>query len=160
VLSELLGHRDLADDIWREDAEPELATLRHGAERCRQPNAEELARSAEREVRAWSLAWQQDWEAAARTAVEVLEHLTAAGLRPYRALWAYLGGALSALAAEDNNDAAASQRSAELLRRARQAATRTTWLTEVEPQLTEQIDAEPVDEAAVDQVIARLRGPL
>lgn len=148
------------DDVWREDAEPELATLRHGVERRRQPNAEELARSAEREVRAWSLAWQHDWEAAAQAAVDVLEHLTAAGLRPYRALWAYLGGAWSALAAEDNNDQAAVERSAELLRRARQAATRTTWLTEVEPQLSEQIDADPVDEAAVDAVVARLRGPL
>jgi hypothetical protein len=49
-------------------------------------------------VWAWTLAWQQDWEAAAQAAVEVLGHLTASELRPYRALWAYLGNASAAAA--------------------------------------------------------------
>lgn len=148
------------DEVWRQDAEPELAAYRRKATRTQQPNAAELAASAAREVRAWNLAWQQDWEAAARAVVNVLEHLQAPELRPYRALWAYLGSAWSALAAQSGDPAAATERSAELLRVAHSAATRTTWLKEVQPLLSEQIDSDPLDEAAVDQVLARLKGPL
>lgn|GEM_PF-160667 len=148
------------DQMWREEAEPELARGRRDAQRVRPANAEALARSAEREVRAWAAAWRQDWETATRHAIEVLEHLTAEGLRPYRALWAYLGAAWSALAAAQDGDIVATERSAELLRRARQAATRTTWLSEIEPRLGEQVDADPVDESAVEQIIDRLRGAL
>ncbi|MCX2933435.1 DEAD/DEAH box helicase [Mycobacterium sp. CVI_P3] len=148
------------DDVWREDAEPELARMRRDSHRVRPANADALARSAEREVRAWAAAWRQDWETATRAAIDVLEHLTAEGLRPYRALWAYLGAAWSALAAAQDGDVVATERSSELLRRARRAATRTTWLTEIEPRLGEQVDADPVDEAAVEQIVGRLRGAL
>lgn len=144
------------DDVWLEDAEPELAKLRREATRVHQSNVAELSESATREVRAWTLAWQQDWEAAARAAVDVLEHLTAPELRPYRALWAYLGSAWSSLAASDGNGAAA-ERSAELLRKAHKAATGTTWLKEVQPLPSEALDSEPVDEEGVDRVVRLLR---
>lgn len=147
------------DDIWQEDAEPELAKLRREASRTPQPTVAELAASATREVRAWTLAWQQDWEAAARAAVDVLEHLTAPELRPYRALWAYLGSAWSGLAAMDGN-AAATERSGELLRKAHKAATGTTWLKEVQPLPSEALDSEPVDEEGVDRIIELLQGKL
>jgi hypothetical protein len=147
------------DDIWQEDAEPELARLRREATRTPQPSVAELSESATREVRAWTLAWQQDWEAAARAAVDVLEHLTAPELRPYRALWAYLGSAWSGLAAADGNTAA-TERSAELLRKAHKAATGTTWLKEVQPLPSEALDSDPVDEEGVDRVIELLRGKL
>ena len=147
------------DDVWQEDAEPELAALRREAIRTPQPSVTELSESATLEVRAWVLAWKQDWAAAAREAVDVLEQLTAPELRPYRALWAYLGSAWSGFAAADGNTAAAEQ-SAALLREAHKAATGTTWLKEVQPLPREALDSEPADEEGVDRVIELLRGKL
>lgn len=148
------------DEVWRDDAEPELAALRRSAERRRQPDAENLAASAEREVEVWALAWQQDWESASRATVSVLEQLTGPRLRPYRALWAYLGSAWSKLSYDATGDAVALERSAELLRRAQAAAAGTTWLKEATPHASEPIDSEPVDEAAVEQVITLIQGRL
>ena len=156
----LLTESALAQDaVWQEDAEPELAKLRREAARTPQPSVAELSEIATREVRAWTLAWQQDWEAAARAAVDVLEHLMSPELRPYRALWAYLGSAWSGLAAADGN-AAATEQSAELLRKAHKAATGTTWLKEVQPLPSEALDSDPVDEEGVDRVIELVRGKL
>ncbi|GHH38195.1 hypothetical protein FHS35_007614 [Streptomyces umbrinus] len=147
------------DEIWQEDAEPELAKLRREAKREPQPNVAELAASTVREVRAWTYAWQQDWESAARTAVEVLENLRAPGLRPYRALWAYLGSAWSALASPDDVSPAA-MRSSDLLRTAHAAAVGTTWLKEVQPLPSAPYDSDPVDEKGVEGVLALLKGRL
>ncbi|MEU6248385.1 DEAD/DEAH box helicase [Glycomyces sp. NPDC047010] len=144
------------DDIWIEDAEPELATLRRAAVRTPQPNVTELATSAAREVKAWNLAWRQDWEGATRAAIDVLEHLTAPGLRSYRALWAYLGSAWSSLSAPASNSAA--ERSAELLRKAHKSAEGTTWLKEIQPLPSAMLDSEPVDEESVNRVIELLNG--
>lgn len=149
------------DEVWQEDAEPELAKRRRDAVRVPPAHIAALAASAQREVRAWALAWQQDWDGAARAAVEILESLTASPLRPYRALWAYLGSAWSALAAQDGDpDGAKAERSGELLRTAHRAATGTTWLKEVQPLPSAQVDAEPVDEDAVARVVALLGGGL
>jgi hypothetical protein len=145
------------DEIWQEDAEPELAKLRRQATRTPQTHVAELATSAEREIRAWTYAWQQDWESAARAAVAVFENLTASGLRPYRALWAYLGSAWSALASADPADAAA-YRSADLLRKAHSASVGTTWLKEIQPLPDATYDSDPLDEAAIDDVIALFTG--
>jgi Helicase C-terminal domain len=147
------------DEIWQEDAEPELAKLRREATRVPQPNVSELAASTVREIRAWTYTWQQDWESAARTAVDVFENLTASGLRPYRALWAYLGSAWSALASTDDASSAALH-SAELLRNAHSAAVGTTWLKEVQPLPSTTYDSDPVDEQGVGSVIALLKGEL
>ncbi|MFF4227991.1 DEAD/DEAH box helicase [Streptomyces sp. NPDC001820] len=147
------------DQIWQEDAEPELAKLRREATREPQPNVAELAASTVREVRAWTYAWQQDWESAARTAVEVSDNLQAPGLRPYRALWAYLGSAWSSLASTDDASPAA-LRSSELLRRAHNAAVGTTWLKEVQPLPSATYDSDPVDEKGVEGVLALLSGRL
>ena len=148
------------DEIWQEDAEPALAKGRREAVRTSPPHVGELAASARREVRACALAWQQDWEAAARAAVDVMENLTAAPLRPYRALWAYLGSAWSALAAREDGDPAKAERSAGLLRTAHKAAAGTTWLKEVQPLPAARADSEPVDEESVERVVALLTGPL
>jgi hypothetical protein len=147
------------DDIWQEDAEPELARLRREASRVAQPNVAELAASAVREVRAWTYAWQQDWDSAARMAVEVYESLQVTGLRPYRALWAYLGSAWSALASSDNASPAA-LRSAELLRMAHGAAVGTTWLKEVQPLPSATYDSDPLDEQGVEGILVALKGRL
>jgi hypothetical protein len=147
------------DEIWQEDAEPELAKLRRDATRAPQLNVAELAASTVREVRAWTYAWQQDWESAARVAVEVFENLKAPGLRPYRALWAYLGSAWSALASTDDTSTAA-LRSADLLGKAHGAAVGTTWLKEVQPLPSATYDSDPVDEEGVEGVVALLKGRL
>lgn len=147
------------DEIWQEDAEPELAKMRREATRVPLPNVAELGESAVREVRAWTFAWQQQWEEAARTAIEVVEQLSAPALRPYKAFWAYLGSAWSALAATGGN-AAAIERSNALLRTAHLAAAGTTWLREVEPLPSEAVDAEPADEESVGRVVQLLRGPM
>ncbi|WP_199514910.1 DEAD/DEAH box helicase [Nucisporomicrobium flavum] len=147
------------DEVWQEDAEPELARLRREATRVPQPNVAELAASTLLEVRAWNYAWQQDWESAARTAVEVLERLKAPSLRPYHALWAYLGSAWSALASSDDTSPAA-LRSADLLRKAHSAAVGTTWLKEVQPLPATTYDSDPRDEEAVEGVTTLLKGRL
>lgn len=147
------------DEVWQEDADPELAKLRRDAARAPQPNVSELAASTVREVQAWTYAWQQDWESAARTAIEVFENLRTPGLRPYRALWAYLGSAWSALAsAEDASPAAL--RSADLLRKAHTAAVGTTWLKEIQPLPSATHDSDPSDENGVEGVVALLKGRL
>lgn len=147
------------DQIWQEDAEPELTRLRREASREPQPNVAELATSTVREVRAWTCAWQQDWESASRIAIEVFENLNVPGLRPYRALWAYLASAWSALASSDDTSSAA-HRSTDLLRKAHASAVGTTWLKEVQPLSSAIYDTEPFDEAGVESVLALLKGRL
>ncbi len=147
------------DDIWQEDAEPELAKLRREATRAPQPNVAELAGSAMREIQAWTFAWQQDWNSAARTAIEVFEGLTTPGLRPYRALWAYLASAWSALASPSVTSVEA-LRSADLLRKAHSAAVGTTWLKEVQKLPSATYDSDPVDEEGVSRVVEQIKGKL
>jgi hypothetical protein len=149
------------DAVWREDAEPDIADRRRDARKIPAPDAAELAASAPAEVRAWEAAWQQDWDAAARDAVDVLEHLTSPDLRPYRGLWAYLASAWSSLAAEAGEPGAA-ERAATLLRKAHEAAYGTTWLREVQPLPATGVGASftsDTDEGAADGVIAALAGP-
>lgn len=145
------------DQVWQEDAEPELTRLRREASREPQPNIAELATSTVREVRAWTFAWQQDWESASRIAIEVFENLNAPGLRPYRALWAYLASAWSALASSDDTSSAA-YRSTDLLRKAHAFAIGTTWLKELQPLNGAIYDTEPLDEAVVESVLILLNG--
>ncbi|WP_158641434.1 DEAD/DEAH box helicase [Amycolatopsis eburnea] len=147
------------DRIWQEDAEPELAKLRREATRVAAPHAAQLAASTVREVRAWTYAWQQDWESAARTAGEVFENLTASTLRPYRALWAYLASAWSDLASTGDTSPAA-LRSADFLRKAYAAAVGTTWLKEVHRLPSATYDSDPADEAGVTAVVSLLNGKL
>ncbi|ROP42786.1 DEAD/DEAH box helicase [Pseudokineococcus lusitanus] len=149
----------LQDEVWQEDAEPDLARRRREAERKPSPHVDQLAASATREVRAWTFAWERDWEAAARTAVEIMEKLTAAPLRPYRALWAYLGSAWSSLATVEG-DSAAIERAEHLLRLAHKAAVGTTWLKEVQPLPSAAPDSEPVDEEAVGRIQELLDGQM
>jgi len=147
------------DALWQQDAEPDITERRRDARRTPLPDAEQLAATAVREVRTWQAAWRQDWEAAARGAVDVLEHLTASDLRPYRSLWAYLGSAWSALAAKDGETGAA-DRAARLLRTAHQAASGTTWLREVQPLPSADPASDPIDDDAVAGVTSTFTGPL
>ncbi len=150
----------IQDEVWQEDAEPEIADRRREARKTAPPDARELAATASEEVRAWQAAWQGDWEAATRAAIRVLERLTAHGLRPYRALWAYLASAWSSLAA-DAGQLGAAERAASLLQRANEAA-QGTWLRELQwlptADNTDQLIDE-IDSGAAGGVIAALAGP-
>lgn len=147
------------DQVWQQDAEPDLAERRREATKISPPNTNQLATSAAREVRAWQAAWRQNWEVAAGAAVDVLEHLTASSLRPYRALWAYLASAWWTLAAEDGNPVAG-ERAAHWLQQAHRAAEGTTWLREVQQQPGGTAAMEPIDEAGANGVIEAVTGSM
>ncbi|MEW2290989.1 DEAD/DEAH box helicase [Streptomyces sp. NPDC047841] len=144
------------DHIWQEDAEPYITELRNEAVKEVPSYAAKLAGSVRREIAAWQAAWQQDFDRASREAVEVLNHLTGQELRPYQALWAYLGSAWASLAVDAP---AAAERAEQLLRRARQAANRTTWLREIEGPGATAGDLDVLDAEGVDGVIAALATP-
>ncbi|GAA1817767.1 hypothetical protein GCM10009749_29810 [Agromyces neolithicus] len=147
------------DEDWRQHGEPSLADGRARATRTPQPLAAELAASAPREVAAWRAAWLGDWEAAGRAAVAVLEGLTAPRARAYRALWAYFASAWFARSASAGN-AAAMDRSAELLTTAHRAAPGTVWLREIQPLPASTVVPEPSDESAIDGILSLLGGAL
>ncbi|MET3960020.1 hypothetical protein ABIE52_006955 [Rhodococcus sp. OAS809] len=144
------------DEIWQADAEPDLVQLRKDAVRKPATNVAVLTSSAPREVRAWSHAWKQDWEGAARAAIDVLNNLPPTSLRPYRALWAYLGSAWSTLAAEENGNSAAVARATQLLRDAHKEAEGTTWLKEVQPLPSAPIDEDPLDAQSIGNIVSRV----
>lgn len=147
------------DEDWRAHGEQAITDYRSRAERTAQPLSAHLAESAAREVTAWQKAWQGDWEAAGRGAVAVLEGLTEAGAKSYRALWAYFASAWFGLSAAAGHEPAAA-RSSELLRTAHGAATGAVWLKEIQPLPPEAVVAEPSDEEAVGRVLSLVRGPL
>lgn len=148
------------DEVWQQDAEPDLADRRRELTRTLPPQTANLARSAPGEVQAWQAAWRRDWEGAARAAVAVLEHLTEPDLRPYRALWAYLGGSWSTLAAAQG-EPAAGERAAQLLRTAHRAAAGSLWLRELHAAPAgAEFERDPLDEGAAAGVLAALGGAL
>lgn len=144
------------DDVWQEDAEPDLTERRSEAVKDVPPHVGKLEASVRREIDAWQAAWQQDWDRASREAVEVLNRLTGKELRSYQALWAYLGSAWASLAVDSP---AAAERSRELLRRAHEAASRTTWLREIEGPGAEASALDVLDAEGVDGVIAAFSSP-
>lgn len=143
------------DKAWRENGEPALTEGRQAAVRNVPEIASELAASAAKEVKAWQSAWLGDWEEAGDRAVEVLEGLTGASTRPYRALWAYLASAWYGRSTSAGN-AAGALRSIELLKKAHKAAAGSTWLREVAPLPAEFKMIEPADESAVHNILERL----
>ncbi|MFD4243686.1 DEAD/DEAH box helicase [Streptomyces sp. NPDC058525] len=132
-----LAHSALnRDQIWQEDAEPDIVERRSECTKQDPAYVDKLADSAEHEVKAWQAAWLEDWDAASQSAVQALNLLTGEELRPYQAMWAYLGSAWARLA---TGAPAAPARAEQLLGRARKAAIGTTWLREIEGHA----DAEP-----------------
>ena len=147
------------DEDWRTHGEPALADGRARTTRTPQPLASELAASAPREVAAWRAAWLGDWEAAGRAAVEVLDGITAPKARAYRALWAYFASAWFGRSAAAGN-AAAVQRSAELLTTAHRAATGMIWRREIQPLPADVVVPEPSDASAATGILSLLGGAL
>ncbi|MFJ7280540.1 hypothetical protein [Kitasatospora sp. NPDC098663] len=113
-----------------------------------------LAASAEHEVMAWQAAWLEDWDTASRGAVQVLDLLPGDELRPYQAMWAYLGSVWARLATGAPGAAA---RAEQLLERARKAAIGTTWLRELEGHAEAEPELSTVDTEAVAAVAEAYR---
>lgn len=147
------------DDVWLQDAEPELAQRRRGAEQKKLPNVDALAASAQLEVKAWRLAWQQDWDNASKAAVGVLDHLAAEDLRPYRAFWSYLASAWATMVGGGPGSASVERASA-MREGAHREAAGTTWLKEVEGGSSSTAELDAIDEEAIGRVIALARGRL
>jgi hypothetical protein len=150
-----LAHSALnRDQMWQEEAEPDIVERR--SEHVKQAPAyvAKLAASAEHEVTAWQAAWREDWDTASRRAVQALDLLTGEELRPYQAMWAYLGSAWARLSP---GAPAATARAEQLLERARKAATGTTWLREIEGHAVAEPELSPLDSEAVAAVAKAYR---
>jgi len=64
-LVQLAGSAIDQDEVWQEDAEPDIAERRRDAIKTAPADAGNLGASAPLEVRAWQSAWRQDWASAA-----------------------------------------------------------------------------------------------
>ncbi|MEU2391961.1 DEAD/DEAH box helicase [Streptomyces sp. NPDC007369] len=142
------------DEIWQEDAEPDIVERRSECTKQEPAYVTKLSGSAEHEVLAWQAAWLEDWDAASQRAVQALNLLTGEELRPYQAMWAYLGSAWARLA---TGAPAAPARAEQLLQRARKAAIGTTWLREIEGQADVEPELGVVDGEAVAAVAEAYR---
>lgn len=149
----------IQDEVWQKDAEPELARGRREAEQKQLPSVGALSASAPSEVKAWRLAWQQDWENASKAAVAVLDHLSAEELRPYRALWSYLASSWAAMVGGAPGSASSDRANAMRVRAHREAAG-TTWLKEVERGTSNTAELETIDEEAIGCIVALAMGRL
>ncbi|MEU9339904.1 hypothetical protein AB0D74_01590 [Streptomyces sp. NPDC048278] len=136
------------DQMWQQDAEPDIVERRSECVKQVPDYVGMLAASAEYEVNAWQAAWQEDWDTASRGAVQVLDLLTGEELRPYQAMWAYLGSACARLATDAPG---ATARAEQLLERARKAAFG-TWLQEIEGRAVASPELDALDTEAVEAV--------
>jgi len=122
------------DDTWREQAEPDIDARRRVTTRHPAPGAVELSRAAPLEVQAQQALWRGEWGRAVQLARDTMSALTGgAELRPYQALWAYLGAAWASIAADVERDEAYRQVADDLLRRAHAAGRSTAWLRRIAP---------------------------
>jgi hypothetical protein len=131
------------DDAWDAEAEPAIANLRRRAVRKAAPGTDVLAMSAKKEVRAWSLAWQGDYQGAAQISIEIAQVLANGELRGYRAFWLYLASGWRAMEGETEGLESA----AALLARAHKAAPGSSFLSDRGLSDTEVV-LSPVDSAA------------
>jgi len=122
------------DDTWREQAEPDIDARRRVTTRQPAPGAAELARAARLEVQAQQALWRGEWGRAVQLARDTMSALTGgAELRPYQALWAYLGAAWASIAADVERDEHYRLVGDDLLRRAHAAGRGTLWLRRIAP---------------------------
>ena len=162
-LKEMIDSCLIQDDDWQNDAEANIAELRHDLERQLPPGTESLASSAKSEVRAWNLVLTNNFSEASQMAMEIAQSLGDNNLTPYRAFWFYLSGEWLRIEATQTNDEGLRQASNNLLSKARTVARGTTWLRELIPELSEDSIPEPIDELLLLQslntrfVVRRLR---
>ncbi|CEH00577.1 DEAD/DEAH box helicase [Propionibacterium freudenreichii] len=143
---------------WREQGEPAVAEFRQDAVKVEPPGTDALGKAAALEVEAWQLAFAGDWIGASEKLQKAVPHVGPAATRGYRGLLLYLAGVWLHLGAQDETQRS---RARQLVREAALAANRGTWLKEMRDLPgAEDIPLVPEDVAAVNQLVARLRGQL
>lgn len=146
------------DTGWRTEGEPMVAEFRQGAVKVESPGAEALGLAAPLEVEAWELAFGGDWTGASEKLQAAVPLVGSEPTRGYRGLLLYLAGVWLHLGARDEPQRA---RARQLVRDAKLAANRGTWLREMrELPGTEEAPLTAMDVVAVNGVVARLRGQL
>jgi hypothetical protein len=145
---------------WREGGEPLIAEFREEAEKVAAPGAAELGASAELEVEAWELAFNEDWIAASQKLEEAARIVWTGGdaTRGYRGLLLYLAGVWLHLGADSEAHRAHAR---QLVRNAAKSSVRGTWLKEMkELPGAEEVPLAAADSVAVNNIVARLGGNL
>lgn len=148
------------DVEWRKGGEPLVAEFREEAVKVAAPGAAALGESAELEVEAWELAFNDDWVAASQKLEDAARAVGKGGdaTRGYRGLLLYLAGVWLNLGAEGEAHRAHAR---ELVRNAAMASTRGTWLKEMkELPGAEEVPLAAADAVAVNNIVARLTGKL
>lgn len=145
------------DELWQSEAEPTISSMRASLSREQNAASMKLGITAANEVLACQAAWSHNWERAGQYAQNVHEALSEPALKPYRALWAYLGASWFTLANAQAGTGLKLKAEA-LMREAHAAAVGTTWLRETVPVFNGAVTIEEIDEGAVDAVAELLRG--
>jgi DEAD/DEAH box helicase len=149
------------DDEWT-TVEGDLVAQRNSASRTPAPGSIELQQAVKYEVQAWRAIWQREFPRAIELSRKVVDALTGGGpLRPYQALWNYLGSSWAAIAASGSEDPEYWEMARRLHAAARGAARGTTWLSHLAapadalPELRlEDVDA--LDASAADAIVESL----
>lgn len=146
------------EEGWRDSGEDMVAEFLEGATKVEPAAAEPLGKAAPLEVDAWQLAYAGDWIEASEKLQEAVVQVGPEATRGYRGLLLYIAGVWTYLGAEDETQRA---RARQLIRDAGKASNRGTWMREMLllPGASD-IDPEPEDVVAVNEILARLRGTL
>ena len=135
-----------------------MAEFRQDAVKVEPPGTDAIGKAAALEVEAWQLAFGSDWIGGSEKLQEAVPHLGPEATRGYRGLLLYIAGVWLHLGAQDETQRS---RARQLVREAALAANRGTWLKEMrELPGAEEVPLLLEDIAAVNQVVARLRGQL
>lgn len=155
-LAWLAGSSLRRDQDWQQQAEPEIAQLRHTKSQTLPPFMADLAASVEVEIAAWTAAWRRDWTEASIKAAAISGMFSGVKVQPYQALWAYFGSEWAKLAAAEG-DPYAGQRALELWERARMYSISAVWLRDLSAADDTARVYEQVDRDAADSVSVLLR---
>jgi Rad3-related DNA helicase len=131
-------------DEWRA-ADGRINQIRENCEQQQFPGREDLESAVRDEIRYLEAMWRRDFPAAVEACRNVITALDEPELRGYRALWNYLAGSASWIAAE-RGQANLSQQAKEFFSTAGKASGNLPWLS----QLAMGTDSEPSDHASTD----------
>lgn len=145
------------DTLWQTEAEPTLSSMRAEMTTSQSSASSKLGQTTVNEVLAWQASWGGDWARAGQYAQAVFEALTEPPLKPYRALWAYLGASWFGLA-NVQNESGLALKAETLMKEARAAAAGTTWLRELDRSTPDAVITEEMDDGAVASIIDLLNG--
>lgn len=140
------------DGDWQDLAEPQFARLRQNYSRRMPPGTELLAESVSDEVSAWNMAIGGDFLNASRLASRVADSLSEGSLTPYKSLWLYFAAEWLKVAANIEGDRELHLASDGLLTKAHIVAKSASWLRELVPNKTFELEIDPVDELAASNI--------